>query len=344
MEDLLIPDIIVHKMYMIYGFNFRHRSIAFFCISILLLASVAVAGCSEPAAAPAATTPSEPLYTNPKMGVNPATISLQFTEGDSKTTSQKITIANEGEGVMVWAATEKAAWMWMNEANGALEKGYTKTQEVFISPAGLKAGTYTDNLTVEGVGTRNSPFQVAVTMLVKPPAVTQQGTDGAVVKKAVPDPPWEYNEYKNDTYKFRFRYPKDYSNKTIIGWTFGAVSSATQQSDMIGLNIDSIYSTDMKAFSTELAKGAVRAAGGTPRQDPKIVSSDNTSTLSDGATPAYEATYDLKTGPTMTYRCYIYGTQRGSRYIFLTASALLPYADERMAVWKQIGQTLEFLD
>jgi hypothetical protein len=330
-------------MNMIYGSNFRHRSIAFFCISILLLVSVVVAGCSEPAAAPASTTPSQPLYTNPKLVVSPTTISLQFTQGDSKTTSQKIKISNEGEGVMVWAATKSASWLWMNDANGALEKGFAKTQEVFFSPAGLKAGTYTDNLTVEGVGTRNSPFQVVVTMLVKPPDVTQS-TNSGVVKKAVPAPPWAYNEYVNDTYKFRIRYPKDYSKKDIIGWTFSFISSSAQQSDMIGLNIDSIYNTDTKSFSTELAKSAVRAAGGIPRQDPKVVSSDNTSTLADGATPAYESIYDLKTGPTLTYRCYIYGTQRGSRYIFFTASSPLPYADERMTVWKQIGQTLEFLD
>ena len=329
---------------MIYRCYFRHRSIAFFCISILLLASVVVAGCSEPAAAPVATTPSQPLYTNPKLGISPATISLQFTEGDSKTISKKITIANEGEGVMVWAATEKSSWIWMNDANGALEKGYSKTLEVFFAPAGMVAGTYTDNVTVEGVGTRNSPFQIAVTMLVKPAEVAQSGTDGSVVKKPVPAPPWEYSEYKNDTYKFRLRYPKDYSRKEIIGWTFGAVSTTAQQSDSIGLNIDSIYLTDYKAFSTELAKGVVRAAGGTPRQDPKIISSDNTSTLSDGVTPAYEAIYDMKTAPTLTYRCYIYGTQKGSRYIFFTACALLPYADEKMETWKQIGQTLEFLD
>ena len=312
------------------------------CFAIILLVTL-VAGCSEPAA-PAVTTPSAPLYTNPKLGVSPMTISLQFTEGESKSVSQKITIANEGEGVMIWAASKTATWMWMNEPNGAIEKGYSKTLEVFFAPSGLAAGTYTDKLTVEAVGTRNSPLQVAVTMLIKPPAAADTGTDNSALKKPVPDPPWGYNEYKNDTYKFRFRYPEDYSQKQIVGLTFAAASSSAQQSDTIMLSIASSYGADVKSFSTELVKTAVRAAGGTPRQDPKVVSSDNQTTLADGVTPAFEFIYDMKTAPTLNYRCYIFGTQKGSRYIFFGASALLPYADEKMETWKQIAQTLEFLD
>ncbi len=325
---------------------FRGSKVTIPGFAIILLVTL-IAGCSAPAAtpaAPAATTPSEPAYTNPKLGITPMTLSLQFAEGESKTVSKKITIANEGEGVMVWAARKTAAWMWMNEADGALEKGYSKTIDVFIAPSGLAAGTYTDNISVEGMGSRNSPQYIAVTMLIKPPAAAETGTDHAALKKPVPAPPWDYNEYKNGTYNFRFRYPKDYSEKTIVGWSFGAVSPGTQQSDTLLLSISSSYGVNYQGVVTELTKSAVRAAGGISRQDPKVIADDNTTTLADGVTRAYELTYEVKSTPTMVYKCYLFGTQKGSRYIFIAATALLPYANERMDTWKQIAQTLEFLD
>jgi hypothetical protein len=132
---------------------FRNNRFIVSGFAIILLVTL-VAGCSAPAATPAATT-SQPLYTNPKLGVSPMTISLQFNEGQSTTVTKKITIANEGEGVMVWAARKTASWMWMNEADGAVEKGNSKTEDVFFAPSGLTAGTYTDNISVEGVGSRH---------------------------------------------------------------------------------------------------------------------------------------------------------------------------------------------
>jgi hypothetical protein len=320
---------------------FRDNRFTIAVFAVILLVTL-VAGCSAPAAAPAAT--SQPLYTNPKLGVSPMTVSLQFTEGQSATVTKKITIANEGEGVMVWAARKTVPWMWMTEADGALEKGYSKTLEVFIAPSGLTAGTYTDNISIEGIGTRNSPLQIAVTMLIKPPAAAVAGTDNSELRKPVPAPPWDYSEFKDDTYHFRIRYPKDYSERQIVGWSFGAQSNIKQQSDTILLSISSSYGADTRSIAVELTKSGIRAAGGTPRADPKVISSDNATTLADGVTRAYEMVNEIKTAPTQSYQCYLFGTQKGSRYIFFVASAPLPYATERMDTWKQIAHTLEFLD
>jgi len=323
---------------------FRYNKFTIFGFAIILLVTL-VAGCSAPAATPAATTASQPLYTDPKLGVSPMTISLQFTEGQSPTVTKQITIANEGEGVMVWAATKTASWLWMNDANGAIEKGNTKSQDVFFAPSGLSAGTYTDNITVECVGSRNSPQQIVVTMVIKPAAPANTGTDNSVLKKAVPAPPWDYSEYKDGNYNFRLRYPKDYNEKSIIGWNFSAVSSSNKEkADTIMLSISSSYGVDFKSASVELTKAAVRGAGGAPRQDPKLITNDNTTTLADGVTPATEMTYELKTAPTQSYECYLFGTQKGSRYIVFAACAELPYATDKEAVWKQIAHTLEFLD
>jgi len=107
---------------------------SFICITAMVLAAMMVAGCSESAAAPVA--PQEPAVTSSKLGVNSLTINLSFPEGDTKTVTKNITFMNEGEGVMIWAVRKTAPWIWMNEADGALEKGYSKNLEVFIAPSG----------------------------------------------------------------------------------------------------------------------------------------------------------------------------------------------------------------
>jgi hypothetical protein len=321
----------------------RNHGLIVLLISIVLLV-IPVFGCSSPAAAPAATGSAQPLYTNPKLGVAPMTMYLQFAADSAQTVTKQITIANEGEGVMIWAATKTASWMWMTDANGALEKGFTKTQDVNFATSGLDPGTYTDNITVEAVGSRNSPQVIGVTMIVKPAAAAVSDTDNSVLKKPVPAPPWDYSEFKDDTYHFRLRYPKDYNEKQIIGWNFGAVSSSKVQADTILLSISGSYGVDYKSTSVELTKIAVRAAGGTPRQDPKIILDDNTTTLADGVTHAYEMLYEAKSGPTLSYQCYLFGTQKGSRYIIFAACAPMPYAADKVALWKEIAHTLEFLD
>ncbi|MBN1375623.1 MAG: hypothetical protein JXA01_05670 [Dehalococcoidia bacterium] len=270
------------------------------------------------------------------------TISLQFTQGESKTVTQKITIANEGEGVMTWAATKTASWLWMTEPTGALEKGYSKSLEVFIAPSGLEAGTYNDKITIEAVGTRNSPLQVEVTVLIKPVEATQQETDGGAVRKAVPAPPWEYSEYEDFNYHFRIRYPKDYRTKMIAGIAFGAVSNTgEQQSDTIMLGIVGSYGITYKELAMEWTKTAIHQLGGKP--NPKNVSEEQI-TLEDGATTAYEMVYQSKSAATSSFQVYILAVPKGSRYIIFSGCAPLSYAEERLETWKQIGHTFEYVD
>lgn len=322
----------------------RSRAILFLLDCVLLVLIVVMAGCSSPAAAPSTTTTttSQPTYTNPKLAVNPMTISLQFEQGASQTVTQKITIANEGQGVMTWAATKTAEWLWMTEPSGAIEKGYSKALEVFIAPSGLEAGTYNDKITIEAVGTRNSPLQVDVTMLIKPVEVTQEETSTGEARKAVPDPPWEYNEYVDTNYHFRIRYPKDYDTKMIAGIAFGAVSNTgQQQSDTIMLGIQGSYGINYKELAMEWTKSAIHQLGGKP--NPTIIS-DEEITLEDGVTTAYEMLYQSKSAATSSYQVYILAVKKGSRFIIISGCAPLPYAEERLAVWKQIGHTFEYVD
>jgi hypothetical protein len=58
--------------------------------------------------------------------------------------------------------------MWMEDTSGELERGTMNTFKVYISPSSLAAGTYTGDITIEGVGAQGSPQVVKVTMLIKP--------------------------------------------------------------------------------------------------------------------------------------------------------------------------------
>lgn len=299
-----------------------------------------LAGCSEPAPAPVV--PQQPVEMVPRLGVNSLSVQVQFKQGDSKTITRNITFMNEGEGVMVWAVRKTVPWIWMNEMDGALEKGYSKNLEFFIAPSGKEAGTYTDNITIEGTGTRNSPQNVVVTMVITPAETAAAGGDTTVVRKAVPPPPWEYNEYKDSNYNFRLRYPKDYREKSLADSVFGAeVSSNSPQANTIRINITSAYGVDMTAVVLEWAK-SIRLSGG--GSDPKVISSDNATTLMDGVTPAFEILYEAKSATKVSSQVYIYGIKKGNRYILFGAVAPLAIAPDKLQLWKEIAHTLEFVD
>ncbi len=304
-----------------------------------ILMALLITGCSE-SANPAPATQS-PVDMAPKLGVNSLSISVQFKEGDSKTITKNITFMNEGEGVMIWAVRKSVPWMWMNEADGALEKGYSKNLEIFIAPSGKAPGTYTDNITIEGTGTRNSPQSVVVTMVITPADTTGTGGDTTVVKKTVPLPPWDYTEYYNDNYNFRLRYPKDFQQKQLADATFGAEASASStQVNSIRINIVGSLGVDYTAVTLEWAK-AIRMSGG--GSSPKVISSEN-GTLLDGVTPAFEMLYEARSSTKSSSQVYIYGVKKGSKYILFGAVAPLASAPERLQLWKEIAHTLEFVD
>lgn len=304
-------------------------------IPVILLV---LTGCSEPAAAPVAPQPVEMV---PRLGVNSLSMQVQFKQGDSKTVTRNITFMNEGEGVMVWAVRKTVPWIWMSEMDGALEKGYSKNLEIFIAPSGKEPGIYTDNITIEGTGTRNSPQNVLVTMVITPADVVAAGGENTVVRKAVPAPPWEYNEYKDSNYNFRLRYPKDYREKDLADSTFSAeISSNSPQASSIRIYIVSALGVDYNAVTLEWAK-AIRLSGG--GSSPKVISSDNGTTLLDGVTPAFEFLYDAKSSTKISSQVYIYGVKKGNRYILFGAVAPSAIAPDKLQLWKEIAHTLEFV-
>jgi hypothetical protein len=61
-------------------------------------------------------------------------------------------------------------------------------------------------------------------------------------------------------------------------------------------------------------------------------------------TPAFEMLYDAKSSTKISSQVYIFGVKKGSRYIMFGAVAASATAPERLALWKEIARTLEFVD
>ena len=246
--------------------------------------------------------------------------------------------------MLTWAARKSATWLWLDEMDGSVSGGASKSLQVFVSPSGKVPGTYTDNIIVEGAGAPNSPQIIQVTMVISPESTGTTGASSASQKKAVPPPPWAYNEYKNDNYNFVLRYPKDYKPKqlNIRSTVFGAIpSSSQQQADAIMVVVTGTFGVSVKDAAEGFVNDAIRVMGGRP--NPRLISEEET-TLADEITPAYELLYESRSVATMSYKCYIFGIQVKSRHIFFGAICPLSLASEKIQLWKEIARTLEFGD
>ena len=308
-----------------------------FALAVILIMPIP-SGCSEPVQQqPAQQQQQAP--TSPQIGVNTNQITVDFKEGQDNTVTKQLVISNTGGGVMLWAARKSAAWLWMEDPQGAIEKGYTKNLDVFVTASGQVPGTYKDAIVIEASGAKNSPqtVQVIMNVVARPAAAT---TETGAAKTPTPPPPWEYNEYKNDNYDFIFRYPRTYFSKQISvkGAVVSAVSEqGTQTSDNVMVVV--LGGSDYKSLADEWAKEAIRYLGG--KANLKTLA-DNKTTLGDGVTTAYEILYESKSTSTGAYQCYVLGVQKKSRYIFFGAVCPLASAPDKLQIWQEMGRTLEF--
>ena len=324
----------------------RYLRFIFLCFTVILIFSaVGGAGCAAPSNSSPPAPSQQSLPTPPNIGISSKTLSFNFKKDETSTSIKNITIMNEGERVLIWAARKSATWLWLDETDGSVNGGSSKSLQIFVSPSGRVPGTYTDNITVEGVAASNSPQIIQVTMVISPEPTDTIGSNPASQKKAVPPPPWAYNEYKNDNYNFVLRYPKDYKPKqlNIRGTVFGAIPSSSQQHDdaIMVVVTGGTYGVSVKDAAEGFVNDAIRVMGGRP--NPRLISEEET-TLADETTPAYELLYESRSAATMSYKCYIFGIQAKSRYIFFGAICPLSLASEKTQLWKEIARTLEFGD
>ena len=304
--------------------------------------SITSLSCGSAAAPPPQDIIVVPEVTTPVIKLDPQSLSFTFNEGDTSTQSKNVYVMNDGGGVLIYAARKTADWLWIDEPDGATEKGMSKKIQVFVTPSGFKAGTYNETISVSGQGATNSPQNIQVTMVIAPAPAEAGGQDLQILKKAVPPPPWEYNEYKNDNYNFVLRYPKNYKvlQSAVGGMTFYAVAEqGTAQSNDIMINIRP--HTDLRSATDEWAKDVLRMKGA--KANLKVITNEEI-TLADGVTPANEILYESKTSGTQSYQCYALAVAKRNRWIIFGAISLSSNAAENLPRWKEIARTLEFLD
>jgi uncharacterized protein (TIGR03437 family) len=106
----------------------------------------------------------------------PASLQFAYTTGGTAPAAQSIQITNSGSGTLAWTATASASWFSVSPASGTAPS----TLSVSISTAGLTAGTYNGNIQISSTGASNTPFTVAVTLIV-----TQAPPSLAVARQAL---------------------------------------------------------------------------------------------------------------------------------------------------------------
>ncbi len=109
--------------------------------------------------------------TQPVLSLSSSSLSFAALVGGGNPTSQKVTITNTGTGSLVWTASESASWLTLPSASGTAPSDLT----INVSPAGLAAGTYTENVIVTSAGATGSPKSVAVTFVVSPVTTSTGG-------------------------------------------------------------------------------------------------------------------------------------------------------------------------
>jgi len=101
------------------------------------------------------------------IGVAPPSLSFEAFEGTSPAPGG-VMLWNAGGGVLAWNATTDAGWLSVAPANGSLIMDWyaqdTQAVGVFVNVAGLLAGNYVGNITINGA----SNVTVPVGLWVKP--------------------------------------------------------------------------------------------------------------------------------------------------------------------------------
>lgn len=110
----------------------------------------------------------------PSLRVRPTTLSFQGEVGGSNPAAQPLTIANEGQGEMNWAATVDASWIQLGSNRGSLSSGQSTQAQVSVNVAGLAAGSHQANIIITATGAQGSPATVSVTLALEQPSPQPQ--------------------------------------------------------------------------------------------------------------------------------------------------------------------------
>jgi N-acetylmuramoyl-L-alanine amidase len=104
----------------------------------------------------------------PRLRASPATLSFSAQQGGSNPTPQSLTLYNDGEGIMSFAASTNQSWLSVAPTSSVVTAGISRTIQVNINITGLSYGTYTGTIMIIGTDAENSPQYCTVILTVNP--------------------------------------------------------------------------------------------------------------------------------------------------------------------------------
>ena len=102
----------------------------------------------------------------PTLSVSPTSLAFSATVGQGNPAAKTVTVSNTGGGSLTFTASDDASWLSVSPASGSQGQDVTAT----INIAGLSAGTYSANVTIDAGSASGSPKVVPVTLTVADPA------------------------------------------------------------------------------------------------------------------------------------------------------------------------------
>jgi glucose/arabinose dehydrogenase len=110
----------------------------------------------------------------PVLSVSPTSLAFSATVGQGNPATKTVTVSNTGTGSLSFTASDDATWLSETPTSGAAGQDI----KVSVNTAGLAAGTYSANLTINAGSASGSPKVVPVTLTVAdtpPPGDTTLG-------------------------------------------------------------------------------------------------------------------------------------------------------------------------
>ncbi len=103
---------------------------------------------------------------DPEIGLDPDTsFYFEAVAGETDPDVQVLNVSNIGEGTLNWTATNLQPWLTLSPSSG-VDDGPCS---LYVSIAGLSAGSYEDTITVSDPAATNDPQKVPVYLTVLPP-------------------------------------------------------------------------------------------------------------------------------------------------------------------------------
>jgi hypothetical protein len=106
------------------------------------------------------------MNSQPKIGVNPSTLSFSVHLGGSSSPSG-ISVTNAGSGTLNWKSSGNASWLRVKPLEGVLDSLESEPILLSADSKGLAPGTYTTTLTIADPAASNTSELITVEMNVK---------------------------------------------------------------------------------------------------------------------------------------------------------------------------------